>query len=175
MKVLVIDDQRRNIASAQKLVVHGLAVVAVDNIVEARKLLIHQHGEFDAVLTDLHMPVGKYRGVMADWIASPKEELPVGLVFALTASNFGIRTVICTDSDHHRDWISALLSLVREASHCADYKVAYEEARNCRLDAHFDEERNLLVEGNQQQDAPLVKDWFMAMQRSRLFPELNGA
>ncbi|MFA6042866.1 MAG: response regulator [Patescibacteria group bacterium] len=177
MKVLVIDDQKRNIASAQKLEEHGHDVVAVSTVQEAEELLTKCLGNFDAVLTDLHMPVGQFTGAMARSIPAPKEEIPVGLVFAITAANFGIRTVICTDSNHHRDWICTLLDMVHYTGDSAVRKVAFVEARCCPLEAYYDEETQNLVGCDLEQlnDKPVVKDWFRAMRRSGLFPELIGA
>lgn len=165
MKILVIDDTPRNQESAHSTLV-GHDVTVIGTVKEAYEAL--RKGGFDAVLTDLFMPIGDFRGaVNRQRVGTPQGELPVGLVFALKASNMGIRTVICTDADHHADWICSLLDLVGDQRPSqyddepvtqANPMVAYVEARSCPTSYN---------------DGPITKDWGKAMERSGLFPELE--
>lgn len=173
MKILVIDDARRNALSAASLLPGNVTVA--DTIKKAYEIL--GSGEhFDAVLTDLKMPLGNFRGAMntRDY-DYPSSDLDAGLVFALKAVKMGIRTVICTDADHHNDWICSLLDLL-QGGKCE--VVAYMEARSAHLDAYYDEERDEIVfcEWNdpRKNGKPIVKDWKAAMIRSGLFPELGS-
>lgn len=177
MKILVIDDERRNTLSAATLL-PGQVTIA-DSVQTAYNLLEGDE-KFDAVLTDLFMPLGSFRGSMdTRRYGRPSDNLPAGLVFALKAANKGIRTVICTDADHHSDWICSLLDLLRSSDPESQRRVAYVEARTAYLEkAYYDEEKDELVfvdDYKQRQGKPLVKDWKKAMAYSGLFPELSGS
>ena len=175
MNILVIDDQDRNVASAFRLQNHGHSVTCYSDIELAYNELRDHHAMYDAVLTDLHMPVGLYRGSMGRGYFAPEGEIPAGLVFAIKAANCGIRTIICTDSDHHRDWMCALLDLLgRPETPDPHQRIVFVEARCCRLGAYYDEKAHALIEcePEQREGRPLVKDWHAAMKGSRLFPEL---
>lgn len=165
MRILVIDDERRNILSATKTL-EGHEVVTCDNIQDAYGILEDRELKFDAVLTDLFMPVGRFRGAMrADEFPRPTGGIPAGLVFAIRAANRSIRTVICTDADHHSDWICTLLDLAdngtwgRRAE--PGSRVAYVEAR--------------IASSGQDESGALIKDWGKAMLYSGLYPELGSS
>lgn len=171
MKILVIDDARRNTVSAATLL-SGEVTIA-DSIEKAYTTLKESGDQFDAVLTDLFLPLGDFRGAMntRDY-DRPSSELPAGLVFALKAVKMGVRTIICTDADHHSDWICSLLDLLRDGE-CK--VVAYVEARTVVLEGFYDEERDDIVfcDREERKGKPLVKDWKAAMLHSGLFPELR--
>ena len=173
MKILVIDDARRNTLSAASLLSGDVKIA--DTIKQAYEIL-HSGETFDAVLAYLFMPLGYFRGAMntRDY-DRPSSDLPAGLVFALKAAQMGIRTVICTDADHHSDWICSLLDLLYGKEHKV---VAYVEARGCTLDAFYDEERDEIVfckwDDPRRKGKPCIKDWKKAMERSMLFPELRS-
>ncbi len=154
MRILVIDDQPRNIASARETL-KGHEVITIDTIAEAFRVLKEGrvHG-VDAVLTDLFMPLGGFQGAMSSPESDPSLPLPAGLAFALRTVNLGIRTVILSDSDHHRDWICSLLDLIRTPD--PSNKVTFVEARFASVAG----------------DGPLVKDWAKSMRRSLMFPDL---
>lgn len=157
MKILVIDDARRNTLSAASLL---SGQVTIADTIEGAYEILYSGDSFDVVLTDLFMPLGDFRGAMntRDY-DRPSSDLPVGLVFALKAVKMGIRTVICTDADHHSDWICSLLDL-RGHGECK--VVAYVEARTATLDAFYDEERNEIVfckwDDPRRKGKPYIKD-----------------
>lgn len=176
MKILVIDDQERNLASA-KHVLCGHDVVTISTIQEAFDAL-YKNADFDAVCTDLFMPLGSFRGAVntRDY-DFPSSDLPAGLVFALKASNLGIRTVICTDADHHSDWVCSLLDLLRgNRGECA--RVAYVEARMATFPGYWCEDSHKIIEceWKKRENKPLLKDWLRVLKYSGLFTEneLNG-
>ncbi|VAW16236.1 hypothetical protein MNBD_BACTEROID05-50 [hydrothermal vent metagenome] len=179
MKILVIDDSPWNIASVVETLA-GHNVVTVDNIKEAYQVL-KDNSEFDAVLTDLWLPRGKFCGEIATSYAprlTADEQIPAGLVFAIKASNLGIRTVICTDSDHHRDWICSLLDLVGHvppsegAKGDSHQRIAYVEARCASMKARWEDGNIIPCEYGDMGESPTIKDWGRAMRFSGLFPEI---
>jgi CheY-like chemotaxis protein len=181
MEVLVIEDSRWNQESAQETLGDHDVTLAKD-IDEAYRAL-QSSEEFDAVLTDLHLPRGGWTGSVARRRVERTNSLPAGLVFALKASNMGIPTVIFTDANHHDDWFCGLLDLVGDQSVFGDgeepanesARVAYVEARSASL-GRWDAEAEEVVdpfETDVPNDAPQVKNWATAMSRSGLFPELE--
>jgi len=178
MRILVIDDERKNIASAY-LTLRGNEVTTCDTIQSAYDTLQGDQ-EFDAVLTDLFFPLGSFHGAM-DTVSYdlPSGNLPAGLVFAIKAANKGIRTVICTDANHHSDWICSLLDLVGDFGSVpkrTKEKIAYVEARHASIRGYWDEIRKEIVmcdpPGWRDPNNPKIKNWKKAMVRSGLFPEL---
>ena len=185
MKILVIDDSPWNIASAvETLASHD--VVTVDNIEQARRVLLEKP-KFDAVLTDLWMPRGEFSGDGAiSTRHAPKmdadSQIPAGLVFAIKASNLGIKTVICTDSDHHRDWICSLLDLVglvslsenpKWARGDSHQRIAYVEARCASMSARWEDNKIIPCGSSDMNESQTIKDWGRAMKSSGLFTELQ--
>ncbi len=171
MKILVIDDAQRNIASVS-LTLSGHTVTTADTIQRAYDFL-KSGAPFDAVLTDLFLPLGSFRGAMniRDYDL-PSGDLPVGLVFAIKAANRGIRTVVCTDANHHTDWICAVLDLLYGDAG-ESKRIAYVESRGASLKGVWDEKKQQIVlDANGR--GPIIKDWGAAMKRSRLFPELGN-
>lgn len=188
MKILVIDDLDRNIAAAYATLI-GHEVTTVDNIKEAFSLLRNFGAKkFDAVLTDLFLPLGDFNGSFSVSYSEKSQEnwknrlaeLPAGLVFALASANVGVKTVICTDADHHEDYICSLLDMIKIpyrqrflGEEVSDHHIAYVEARNATMEAHWDEESKELKPSDRPDYTNLVKDWNKAMIESRLFPELE--
>ncbi len=178
MKILVIDDSRWNVESA-KLTLKDYELVVVDTVKAAYDIL---EGDeiFDAVLTDLMMPVGSFKGAMnTQEYGSPEDPIPAGLVFAIQAANKGMRTVVCTDANHHTDWICSLLDLVGSAWKPAEkamMRIAYVEARCAPVEGYWDENSCKIVldkEWWKRNDKQLVKDWLGVMENSGLFPEVE--
>lgn len=169
MRILVIDDQERNLKFAMELVKYG-EVVTIGSIYEAYNLL--KEKEFDVVLTDLFMPVGE-KGV-GDVLVKNRprvdEEVPAGLIFAIKAANKGARVVICTDSDHHQNYLCSLLDILQDRWDTE------------RKDMVADSQKHIVVvearyafvgRTGYSDEGPLVKDWQEVMRRSQLFPELE--
>jgi CheY-like chemotaxis protein len=127
MKVLVIDDAARNIEAAHTTLKEH-EVTTCSTIQDAYSVLERNKGSYDAVLTDLFLPLGSFRGAMSGSAEKPDEELPAGLIFALKAASLGIPVVICTDADHHQSWICTLLDLIRIGWY-KNQRVTYVEAR----------------------------------------------
>lgn len=183
MRILVIDDAEYNRASAL-LTLAGHDVLVVDNVSRAFKFLDGHRPRFDAVLTDLMMPIGNFRGAISKSATPPQMEIPAGLVFALKASNLGIRSVICSDSNHRLDWICALLDLLMDKhgsqkARMSDpaKRVAFVELGTVPMTAVWDDKQKAIVfdAGCWKQDVPRIKDWHEAMIESGLFPEIEPA
>ena len=180
MKILVIDDFAGNVASAKQYM-PGHEVVVAESVRVAYRIL--KNGElFDAVLTDLFLPIGDFIGQMNSGYIKPGDrakEIPAGLIFAIKAASKGIRAVICSDSDHHRDWICTLLDLVSANEQInpvffeeegISRKIVFVEARFACLRAYWDEAQEVLVPCNDfLKDGRWIKDWLKVMEQSTLF------
>jgi|CXWL01.1.fsa_nt_gi CheY-like chemotaxis protein len=165
MKILVIDDQPYNIASA-RLTLKDFDLTTVDSIAKACEILAT--GErFDVVLTDLYLPRGSFSRDMSLNLVTyvPSDTMvPAGLVFAIRAANDGMKVVICTDSDHHRDPLCTMLDLVNEGKRRSEEKmISFVEARACHLQGRW--ENGELVESREygKVDGGIIKDWFRAL------------
>lgn len=185
-KILVIDDAQPNICSTDVTLAEA-DVTTCDNIEDARKALGNKDDPFDIVLTDLFLPRGGYEGAVATHrYGYPKSELPAGLVFALKAINKNIPVVICTDANHHQDWLCSLLDMVHFG---AEHRVSFVEARSVNLFPYrWNEEEQKLSLCNEClskfgesgstypctacDNKPLIKDWLGVMRRSEMFPEM---
>ena len=114
MRILVIEDNPEHIESAiQTLRDKDLTII--DNVAEACDKMknLSWVREFDAVLTDLMLPIGDYRGTLHFDIKDRTEQIPAGLVFAIRAKNAGVEHVgICTDSTRHNSVICAMLEII---------------------------------------------------------------
>jgi len=181
VKILVIDDAEHNRASA-RMTLADHDVTVIDNVLEAFKVLDVRRMQFDAVLTDLMMPIGLFRGAMSKTAVPPRVGVPAGLVFAIKASNLGIRSVICADSNHHHDWICALLDLLvdKHGSHgrrISDHakQVAFVELGTVAMLATWDAQNKIIVldENCWKKDVPRIKHWREAMVESGIFPEIK--
>lgn len=117
MKILVIDDKQENLEIAKKQLM-GHEVTTASSYDEAEKYLagklphIYACGrwdhvgydkdnklnkyEFDIILTDLFLPAST-KGTSY----KTSEEVPYGLVIAMTALRLGIPVAIVTDTNHH--------------------------------------------------------------------------
>lgn len=162
MKILVIDDQERNLQSARELLPEYGELTTAQTIPTAWNILCSE--QFDVVLTDMLMPPVAEDHIRRVFTKSlPGYEVPAGLVFAISAANMGSRVVICTDSDHHKDYLCALLDLVPRTRSNKDNSV-----RTTCVEA-----RNAFVgRSGYPDEGPLVKDWLQVMLESGLFPEL---
>ncbi len=174
MRILVIDDYLGNIATAHDTLV-SFDYSVCTTVQEAYDIL-NSDEKFDAVLTDLFMPLGSFRGGMRQY-ESPDYELPAGLVFALKAIDKGARCVICTDANHHTDRICSLLDLIYKNDLKKGGVVAYVEARSVAFKGYWDDSNKKLVRtkdwcGNGERR---TKDWLSAMRRSEIFPELGDS
>ncbi len=166
MKILVVDDRVENLESAKETLGKDHEVELVSDAGTAFRLLARQGAHYDVLLTDLFMPLGEFRGEMGR-NALPPESIPVGLVFALSAANKGLRTVICTDANHHNDWLCTLLDLVGQKIPIMRGMVATGDAGGGETNqvVAYVEARYCLTSSN-------AKDWREAMEASGLFPEL---
>ena len=169
MKVLVIDDREWNRQSARRsLAEHALDVVST--VSEAYTAL--RSTVYDAVLTDLHMPVDDFKGAFNTRDHDrPTGLFPAGLVFALKAANTGARVVICSDGDHHNDFTCALLDLLADEDGDTE-RVDFVEARSVPYPGYWDAASGALIDG-ERGSSPRVKDWSAVMNDSDLFPELS--
>jgi CheY-like chemotaxis protein len=191
LNILVIDDYAGNIASAKEtLSEHN--VVTADTVGEAQNYLRDEERHFDAVLTDLFLPLGDYRGSLSSHLHHDTEKQhPIGLVFAIKAANLGIRSVICTDSNHHVNEMCAMLDLVGcvgLSGGDVNQTIARVDARSCMMIAYWDEEASALVhviddddggypsrtmEAHIKRTGHIIKDWSRTMELCGLFPEIQ--
>lgn len=181
MRILVIDDAEYNCASA-RLTLANHDVTVINNVLEAFKIL-DGRPQFDAVLTDLIMPVGPFRGAMNQSAVPPKAGIPAGLVFAIKAANLGIRAVVCSDGDHQSDWLCSLLDLLTDKFHSAGRRisdsakrVAFVELGTVALPAVWDEQHRSIVmdQACWDKDVPRIKNWREVMVESGLFPGIES-
>lgn len=110
--VIVIDDTERNRQIAETVLKdqHAVVVSRLDGAVHAM-----DHGQFDAVLTDMHMPPDEhYRALNLDRFGI-KETVPYGFAVILEATKRGLPVAVVTDGNHHEDWISAMIDRMPEA------------------------------------------------------------
>jgi CheY-like chemotaxis protein len=106
MKILVVDDSKKNLLSAQPLVVDGHTVMAVSSYEEAIELLKPQN-EYDVLLTDMLMPAEPYMlGIKG--LSFLGHEIPIGFVLMLLAGLNGVKfAIMATDTNHHDHPMSA--------------------------------------------------------------------
>ena len=114
MRILVIDDEERNVSL---YALGGLKDHEVTTLVdpkEAFNFIKENMPSFDVLLTDLWFPAKELESYCPQYREDSyiKGFIPVGLVFAAFAANKGVPSVICTDSNHHTDRFVAYLDLV---------------------------------------------------------------
>jgi CheY-like chemotaxis protein len=140
LRILVIDDTPKNIASAKKTLA-GHHVTTVTGYEAAMKILTKQR--FDVVLTDLHLPMSSK--TMGDKFRLG-ELVPYGMLLILEASRWGTRFVaVVTDLGHHDDPFSAAFD------HYAHFPVRIEQAKV------------LMMHAEKMEDGS--KDWSAALRR----------
>lgn len=139
LRILVIDDTAKHIASAKKgLVGHRLATAT--SYEKAMELLSKE--KFDVVLTDLHLPMSSK--TMGDKFKLG-ELVPYGILLMIEAARQGAKKVaVVTDLSHHDDPFSAAFD------HYSQFPISIEGAKVRMLHARVS------VEG---------KDWGEALQR----------
>lgn len=139
LRILVIDDTPKHIASAKK----GLAghrLTTATGYQEAMELLGNE--KFDVVLTDLHLPMSSK--TMGDKFKLG-ELVPYGILLMIEAARQGAKkVVVVTDLSHHDDPFSAAFD------HYSQFPISIEGAKVRMLHARFSEEG---------------KDWAEALQR----------
>lgn len=139
MRILVIDDTPKHIASAKK----GLAghrLTTATGYQEAMELLGNE--KFDVVLTDLHLPMSSE--TMGDKFKLG-ELVPYGILIMIEAARQGARKVgVVTDLSHHDDPFSAAFD------HYSRFPISIEGATVRMLHARVSEQG---------------KDWAEALQR----------
>ena len=121
MKILVVDDKEGNRKSAEKTL-EGHELTIVGSYEEAMNLMQVppelRRGEpapaipFDAVLTDMMMPMGNQQ-TLAPRFFKPTEQVPYGFIIALKAAMRGAKYVaMVTDTNHHAGAMSAALDAI---------------------------------------------------------------
>jgi len=103
-RVLVIDDKQDNLNLAKSLLGKHQVTMAV-GFADGMKAL--SEGQFDLVLSDMHMPDNKHYGAFSMEHAKVGGTNAWGFfsVFEVTAK--GLPLAIVTDGNHHSDWVSA--------------------------------------------------------------------
>lgn len=178
MRILIIDGQEYNLVSAKKTLGQHHELTLVSNIKHAFDKLILAKAPFDAICTDLILPLGDfevYAGTQC--LQSFVPNLPAGLAFALRASSVGIRTVLVVDADINTDAFCHLLFWLTEPGRIKNQTVAYVEARETKLfNYRWDETSQRIINCNDKEWSKwfkksnfIIKDWFKAMKSSFLF------
>lgn len=81
-KLLVVDDNEAMLTAVSKVLRHaGAQVESADSAAGAIRLISEKHSEFDAVLTDLRMPVASGKTILSA-IKSLHPEIPVVIMSA---------------------------------------------------------------------------------------------
>lgn len=107
MKILVVEDNEIHRASAVETLA-GHEVTIVKTFDEAMDLMSVEGFPFEAVLTDLMMPMSKKK--LLPEFYNPKEQVPYGFVIMLCAAQCGARFVaMVTDTNHHKGAMSAAI------------------------------------------------------------------
>ena len=139
LRILVIDDTAKHIASAKK----GLAghrLTTTTGYQEAMELLSNE--KFDVVLTDLHLPMSSK--TMGDKFKLG-ELVPYGILLMIEAARQGTKKVaVVTDLSHHDDPFSAAFD------HYSQFPISIEGAKVRMLHTRVSDEG---------------KDWAEALQR----------
>lgn len=113
MKVLLVDDTAENLEFGKKGIEKffpNVQVETCDSFNEAMKLIVPNNG-YDAVLTDLNMPVN----TDSAWYQkmpgfNDKEIIPYGLIIAMRAALIGVKNIaIVTNGGHHSSAINAAI------------------------------------------------------------------
>lgn len=143
LRILIIDDEPMNIASAKKtLAGHRLSTVTgyedAMNILEKEK--------FNVVLTDLHLPMSSK--MLSDKAFKLGELIPYGILLMVEAARRGAKHVaVVTDLNHHDDPFSAAFD------HYSNFPVKIEGAKVVMMHAPMIE-----IKKNK-----WVKDWAMVL------------
>lgn len=104
MGVLLVDDREENRAMAKELLA-GYDLTLCSSYGQAMREL--ETGAFDAVLSDLYMPVSKYHRAMSFRPEHLGKQYPYGMMVVLEAARRGISAAVVTDANHHTDPFSA--------------------------------------------------------------------
>lgn len=166
MKILVIDDMPYNVASAH-LTLKDFDYRVVDSIEKAYEIL-KTNEKFDVVLTDLWLPRGDFIGEIGSCEDPVTKPIPAGLVFAIRASNEGMKVVICTDSDHHNDLLCSLLDLTKIGTYDKERPIKFVEARTCPVEGVWQNGEIVFSDNWFEKAGPFPKDWLKAMRIARL-------
>ncbi len=166
-KLLVIDDQPYNVASAH-LTLKGYDYKVVDSIATAYNLL-NSGEKFDVVLTDLWLPRGEFTGAMRGGDTATTL-IPAGLVFAIRAMNDGMKVVICTDSDHHQDRLCSVMDLINDGKYGEEKAIHFVEARVCPVEGVWENGKIVFSDDYYKKPGPRPKNWLEAMKYVGLVP-----
>ncbi|TAK04229.1 hypothetical protein EPO34_03730 [Patescibacteria group bacterium] len=123
MKILVIEDKEIHQNSARETL-QGHDVTIVGSYDEAVKAIREPYPskplEFDAVLTDMNLPMSKE--TLTPDVFKADEQVPYGLVLALMAAHRGAKFVaMVTDTNHHKGAMSAALDCLGPSYYTDEY------------------------------------------------------
>jgi CheY-like chemotaxis protein len=129
LRILVIDDTSKYIASAKKGLA-GHCLTTATGYQEAMDLLDNE--EFDVVLTDLHLPMSSLTMGNKFKLGEP---VPYGILLMIEAARQGVKKVaVVTDLSHHDDPFSAAFD------HYSRFPISIEGATVRMLHARVNEE-----------------------------------
>ncbi len=114
-RVLVIDDLRENLDFAQALLaVQGHDVTLTPGFAEGMKAL--KVGNFDFVLSDMHMPGNRHYPALSYEAYRLDEGYEYGMLVVFEATALGIPVAIVSDGNHHGNWMSAAMDSLKMAT-----------------------------------------------------------
>lgn len=120
MRILVIEDKEAHRKSAEETLA-GHEITIVDSFDKAMDLLSKDSTPFEAVLTDMMMPMS--RQTLAPGVFNPSEQVPYGFILALKATLCGAKFVaMVTDTNHHQGAMSAAIDHLGQAYYRNGFK-----------------------------------------------------
>lgn len=112
-RVLVLDNDRKNLRTAE-VVLKGHTIVKSTSLQDAATYFATE--KFDAVLTDMQMPLDKHFGALSADAINPALEVPYGFAMIFEATKRGLPIAVVTDGNHHQDWVSAMFDHIKGAT-----------------------------------------------------------
>lgn len=120
MRILVVEDKAPHRKSAEETLA-GHEVTIVDSFDKAMEILPKDSAPFEAVLTDMMMPMS--RKTLAPGVFNPSEQVPYGFIIALKATLCGAKFVaMVTDTNHHEGAMSAAIDHLGQAYYRDGFK-----------------------------------------------------
>jgi len=114
-QVLVIDDKRENLDAAKALLEpRGHQVTVALGFAEGMRHI--EMKKFDYVLSDMAMPGNRYYMALSydAWRLDQTYEYGMGVIFEATSRDMPV--AIVTDANHHGNWMSAMLDILKKAT-----------------------------------------------------------
>ncbi len=112
-RVLILDNDPKNLEKAAAML-KGHSIVMTKSLESAVGYCAPD--KFDAVLTDMQMPLDRHFGALSPDAINPALEVPYGFAMVFEATRRGIPVAVVTDGNHHQDWVSAMFDRITSAT-----------------------------------------------------------